>query len=131
MPWESTVDLGWPGARPRVPFAPNSRENAADRQIHDKDSVFALYRSLIALRRSEPALIYGTTEVMSGTPEEVLGYARVLNGDRFEIYVNFGPIATPLPALSSGKVVVASSSKAVEAGGRLASSAAVILSPNS
>jgi alpha-glucosidase len=131
MPWESTVDFGWPGARPRVPFAPNSRENAADRQIHDKDSVFALYRSLIALRRSEPALIYGTTEVMSGTPEEVLGYARVLNGDRFEIYVNFGPIATPLPSLSSGKVVLASSSKAVEAGGRLASSAAVILSPNS
>ena len=77
---------------------------AVEWQDRDPDSMLALYRAMLTLRRSESALrgeSFAWVDI--GLPEDVLAFRR---GPGFLCLVNFGPVGLPLP--TGSKVLLAS-----------------------
>jgi alpha-glucosidase len=76
MQWSDATNGGFSSAeRTWLPCGDVARINVA-RQKDDPRSMLALYRRLIALRKSAPALIDGAFKFAAGTPDDCLVYTR-------------------------------------------------------
>jgi glycosidase len=64
-----------------------------------------LYRRLLALRRSSPALALGALTLLNG-PEGTVVYERTGGGERWRVLVNFGD--EPVEVAADGRVAIAS-----------------------
>jgi alpha-glucosidase len=105
MQWDPGPRAGFTNGDPwLVPVDPDARSVAAQRG--DPDSLFELYRALIALR---PRLGAGIR--MLGAADGVLAYAR---GDDHVVALNLAAEERPAPA--HGEVVLATAPDAVRAG---------------
>ena len=60
----------------------------AARQRGDNDSLLALYRGLIDLRRRSPAMRHGMLSLLRGLPPGVLGYERAYGAERRTVLAN-------------------------------------------
>jgi alpha-glucosidase len=115
MQWSAAAQAGFtrgkPGGEPWLPVAPDYRDVNVETQRADARSMLTLYRRLIALRRSEPALETGSFEPVSA-PKEVLAYVRrSRQGNRvFLIALNFGaaPRRVPFPGWNPNGVMALS-----------------------
>ena len=116
---------GWSSTTPWLPFAPHAKERAASVQQDDPSSMLRWYRTLLMLRRSEPALVEGRFELLE-SPDEIVAFARDDGHARLEIWCNFShqPIDCPLDG-----AVLASSAEGT-AGGALAGDSAIIIRRN-
>lgn len=92
MQWDDSPNAGFstPEATPWLPLAADYRTRNVAAQESDPASMLNFYRSLAALRRTEPALNRGAyEEVYLGLPD-VLAYLRTWPGsDGFLILLNF------------------------------------------
>ena len=59
MPWDSSRHAGFTTGVPWLPLNPDFASRNVAAQVADPGSMLALYRSLIALRREQPALHAG------------------------------------------------------------------------
>ena len=91
MQWDPGPNAGFcpQDAEPWLPVANDYRIYNVAAERPDKRSMLALYRRLLALRRSEPALAVGSYEPV-GAAGDVLAYAREKDGSRFLIVLNLG-----------------------------------------
>ncbi len=91
MQWEPGPGHGFtgPGVEPWLPFGPDAAECNAARQLGAAGSMLELYRSLLALRRSEPALHAGSYRAVTDVPAGVFGYEREEGEDRVRVFLNF------------------------------------------
>jgi alpha-glucosidase len=99
LPWDATVDHGWPttgGASPWLPFPPDAATRNYGTQRRDRSSILHLYRRLIQHRRRSPALALGTFDPVE-LPEGILGYRRERAGDAEVVVVNFTDRSIELP----------------------------------
>jgi alpha-glucosidase len=108
MRWNGEPNAGFcpPGVEPRLPAGEcPPRATVAD-QREDPDSVLALYRRLLALRRESPALNRGSFRALDG--DGALIFERTAPEERLVVAVNVGqrPRTVPIP---EGEVVVATS----------------------
>jgi alpha-glucosidase len=88
MPWDGSPNAGFTTGRPWLPIgADNAAANVAAQQ-DDPTAMLSLYRRLLALRRSEPALLIGTYVPIAAT-DGVLAYERNHAGRRLLIALNF------------------------------------------
>jgi alpha-glucosidase len=75
MQWSAAPNAGFTSGKPWLPIAADYRERNVEAQRADSRSMLALYRALIALRRTQPALELGRYEPLK--PESaVLAYVR-------------------------------------------------------
>lgn len=90
MQWDASVNAGFtlPGARPWLPVAADASERNVEKQSDEAESMLALYRSLLALRRKEPALAIGTYRVLEAT-REVFAFERQSGSERLVVALNF------------------------------------------
>ena len=96
LPWAAPSAAG-PGAgfttgTPWLPITPDAERVNVAAQAARPDSMLALYRELLGLRRAEPALRTGAQRWLEAGPD-VLAYER---GERFVVALNFA--STPRPA---------------------------------
>jgi alpha-glucosidase len=99
MQWSDAEYAGFSPAEPWLPLTEDWRTRNAERMGADEGSLLALYRRLLAIRRSEPALNRGAyRRVLLRGP--VLGYERAHGEDRFVVVLNFSaePQTVELPA---------------------------------
>jgi alpha-glucosidase len=87
IPWDATSSHGW-GSEPWLPWPPEVEERNLETLRSRPDSLLHLYRRLIQLRRSSPALRTGSQQRLP-MPEGVLGYRRQAEGDERVVLVNF------------------------------------------
>jgi alpha-glucosidase len=112
IPWDSSPSHGW-GPDPWLPFPPDPHLRNMESLRDDPDSMLNLYRRLLALRRSSPALREGSCRVLP-SPEGSLAYERAAGDERFVVVVNFSGASLRLDdgepgrELPEGKIVVAS-----------------------
>ena len=59
MQWDENANAGFSEAEPWLPLASNFRQQNVAVESADPDSMLSLYKSLITLRRNEPALAAG------------------------------------------------------------------------
>ena len=108
MQWSSAPGAGFTTGTPWLPLGIDYTDQNVEQQRADPTSMLSLYRRLIALRRTEPALSVGTytPAVADG---DLLAYIREAQGKRFLIVLNLGhqPGQFSLQATGPGQIVVA------------------------
>jgi alpha-glucosidase len=87
IPWSRADGHGWP-ADPWLPFPPDAGDRSLEDQIDDPSSILHLYKRLLQVRRSSPALHAGTLELLDA-PEGVLAYERRHDDDVRRVVVSF------------------------------------------
>ena len=92
MPWSGAPNAGFSTAEPWLPLNPDWPAVNAAAQAGDPRSMLSLYRRLLALRRSQPALTHGTYRTLRVT-DSVLVFERAHGADRLVIALNLGPAA--------------------------------------
>ena len=105
IPWDPSPDHGWGVVDPWLPWPPEAAVRNVTAQQADASSTANLYRRLLSLRRSSPALQVGSLDRLA-SPEGTLAWARVADDERFVVAVNF--LADPVPVDLAGTVVLAS-----------------------
>jgi len=94
MQWDGSPNAGFSSGVPWLPISGGDGVNVID-EDREALSMLTFYRSLLALRRSEPALVEGTIERVASSGS-VLTYERRLNGDRFFIALNMAGADAPV-----------------------------------
>ncbi|HEY9026391.1 MAG TPA: DUF3459 domain-containing protein, partial [Burkholderiaceae bacterium] len=116
MQWSADANAGFTTGRPWLRLASDWRTCNVEAQSRDPDSMLGLYRRLIALRRAHPALHRGSYEALEAG-NDVLAYARIGEGRRLVVLLNFGAAAAPVPqALLPRRPLVLASTDAARAG---------------
>lgn len=93
VPWAALPPHGWPtpsGIEPWLPFPPDATDLNVEAELTSPDSVLALYRRLLAMRRGSRALQHGTYEPVDA-PDGVLAFRRfdAESSDERMVAVNF------------------------------------------
>jgi alpha-glucosidase len=87
MPWDRSGSCGFTTGEPWLPLGEDHAARSVEAERHDPDSMLALTRALLELRRREPALSIGTFAPLA-VEEDVLVYARTWRDQRFVIALN-------------------------------------------
>jgi alpha-glucosidase len=111
MQWDASLHAGFSSAEPWLPLADDFAGVNVARERADPSSLYSLYRRLIALRRTRPALVQGTYRPLAASGD-LLAYAREAGRDRVLVALNFGaaPATLTLPAEASNGAVLLSTS---------------------
>jgi alpha-glucosidase len=134
IPWNASADHGWAGSETWLPFPPESDTRNAASQRSSPGSIGALYRAVLAARRSSPALRLGAQALLD-TPEGVVGWERRHDDGHRVVLVNMTDgevsVAVPPPDAGSGWVaeVWSTTATAGEWTGALPPHGAVVLRP--
>ena len=89
MQWEDAANAGFSASAPWLPIADDYRTVNVTHQRHDRESILSLYRQLIELRRSTPALAVGDYRGIPGEGD-LLAYSREYRGQRILVALNLG-----------------------------------------
>ena len=103
MQWDNSLNAGFTSGEPWLPVNRVDGDDVAS-QSNDDASMFALYRRLLALRRSEPAFVTGSIEHVE-VMGDVLIYERVLAGRRFVVALNMSDSNATI-ARAAGSIVL-------------------------
>lgn len=104
MQWNAEKFFGFSEGNPWLPVPEDAREMNVERERENPDSMLSLYRRLINLRQSEPALCVGGYEPVPADPP-LLAYRRFYEGaDSFLVALNFSGESQrlKLPRLAAG-----------------------------
>jgi len=100
LPWTADGDAesghGW-RTPPWLPFPRNASTHAAELQVGVEGSMFELYRTLLALRRSWPALRSGAM-ALAPLDGGLLRYERTMDDERLTVLINLGAADVDWPA---------------------------------
>jgi glycosidase len=91
MPWDRSPNAGFTrkGVRPWLPLPPDAATRSVEAQTAIPDSMLALTRSLLSIRRAHPALQRGSYRPVADAPAGVFAYQRELGHDHVLVLVNF------------------------------------------
>jgi len=108
MPWDSSKNAGFTSGTPWLPLNPGYESLCVEAQRADPASTLSLHRSLIELRRSEPALQIGDWRAIEG-PDSVVAFVRSLGPTSIFVALNLddAPVTLRLDDLRSGGTVIA------------------------
>lgn len=130
IPWDAAPRHGWP-ADPWLPWPPEAELRNAATENADPHSMLALYRSLLAIRRSSAALSLGNWRPLS-SPADTLVYERSRGDDIRRVAVNFADERVADVVSADGWKLEITTDRDREGrpwNGSLEASEAVILSP--
>ena len=104
IPWTAAPDHGW-STEPWLPFPPSATDRSVEAQRADPTSVLALYRRLLDVRRTHPALQVGSLDLLD-SPPDVLAFRRSLGDEALVVAVNFSADQQPFDV--DGQMLVSS-----------------------
>ena len=88
MQWDASANAGFnTGARPWLPVAPDYKTRNVVAESADPNSVLSFYRTLIALRRTHPAMA-GDWKAVDTDDRQVLAYQRTGGGKTVLVLLN-------------------------------------------
>ncbi|MGL6058317.1 MAG: glycoside hydrolase family 13 protein [Culicoidibacterales bacterium] len=89
MQWSNAAHGGFTQGTPWLTVNPNYTEINVEQALADPTSVFYHYQRLIALRKANPTIIYGTFTMLDFGNEAVFAYIREYEGDTILVVCNF------------------------------------------
>jgi alpha-glucosidase len=106
MRWTPEAKAGFTTGEPWLPFGPDIAALNVQAQMADKRSMAALYRELIALRHTHPALRSDALEPVRA-PADVVAFRRTsLDGETMLVALNLGASPQRLDDCGSGSVLL-------------------------
>ncbi|KAI9029420.1 glycoside hydrolase superfamily [Hyaloraphidium curvatum] len=114
--WDGSLNAGFTTGKPWLPVSSTWKTLNVESEDADPKSSLSLYRRLLALRRTHPALHAGSMALVE-SPPDVLAFVRKEAGERFLVALNFsaGPQALERPELGRGKVLLSTAMDREEA----------------
>jgi alpha-glucosidase len=77
MQWDPSPQAGFStAAKPWLPVPPSAKTYNVDAESKDPNSIFNTYKSLLALRKTDPALRDGSQESIDETDRDVFAFIR-------------------------------------------------------
>lgn len=111
--WDATKNAGFTTGKPWLPVTPGYEYKNAQAQLGDPRSFLSLYKRLLHMRRSSPALHEGTYIPLETGHDDVYGFMRASNLEQLRTVTNFSKEeAEARVAMGMGKVIVSSLSDA-------------------
>jgi oligo-1,6-glucosidase len=90
MQWDDSEHGGFTtAARAWLAVNPNYKEINANQALADSDSVYHYVAKAIALRKENPALVYGDYRDLDPQNSAIFAYTRTLGGDEYLVLLNF------------------------------------------
>jgi len=92
MQWDDTAnaDFSAAGVQTWLPVAENYPQVNVARQRENPSSTLNFYKTLLRLRRENPALHRGDLRFIANLPEDILAYVRKAENQRVLVVINFG-----------------------------------------
>ena len=108
MQWNASPTGGFTRGEPWLPLVDPQQRNVAD-QSPDPGSLLNLYRRLLVLRRSSPALRHGALDLVPDLPHDLLAWIRTSDQERVLVLANMGdaPAMVDLSRIGSQAAVMA------------------------
>lgn len=127
MPWDASPGAGFTTGEPWLPLNADHVSRNVAAQHAEPDSMLALHRRLLALRRATPALVRGTIEGVAAE-NGVLRYVRSHDGRRVEVALNLTATEREV-GVAAGTILAATTERAGAVGGsvRLAAHEGVVV----
>ena len=103
--WDDSENAGFSAGKPWIKVNPNYKEVNLAKDRASADSVFAYYQKLIAMRKTEPAILEGDLKFMMEDSEKVLMYTRACPEQTLLVIANRSGDSpdAPLPRELAGK----------------------------
>ena len=89
MPWDGSENAGFTTARPWLPLNADWPTRNSARMAEEPQSILTLYRRLLAMRRTYPALSIGSFALLDAAGD-VLAYERRHGAERLIVALNLG-----------------------------------------
>ena len=104
MPWTTGLGAGFTTGQPWLRLGPDVATRNVALEGADPDSILALYRRLLRIRRDSAALNGGTLELLPSPEPDVIAYLRRAGADVALVVVNFGerPVESPILGAAGG-----------------------------
>lgn len=128
IPWDTSPHAGFSSQEPWLPLNPDWPTRNVAAQDGNPSSMLTLYRALLALRRSTPALCVGSYTA-ARADRDVLAYERKFDGDRLLVVLNLSsePRQLLLPSGTAIADMLASTLSLRQADGALRGNEGLIL----
>src|SRR5271165_117564 len=88
MQWNNSASAGFSKAKPWLPVPASAMTHNVADEMNSPDSVLSFYRKLLALRRTEPALLDGDYVSINDDNTNVLAYLRRSKGEAILVMLN-------------------------------------------
>ncbi|RPG70438.1 MAG: alpha-glucosidase [Flavobacteriaceae bacterium TMED120] len=88
MQWKATTYAGFSNSKPWIPVNPNHTEVNVDNQEKDPNSILNYYRKIIAFRKANTTLIYGSYQDLAPDHPHLYIYLREDEKTRFMVVHN-------------------------------------------
>ena len=89
MQWDGSAQAGFTSGVPWIKVNPNYPQINAAQALEDPDSIFYYYQELIQLRKTIPAVVYGSYELILPEHAQIYAFTRTLANDRLLVVLNF------------------------------------------
>jgi glycosidase len=117
MPWSAGAGAGFTSApEPWLPLGDDWTVRNVDTQLRDPDSLLNLYRRLLSLRRTTPALRAGAYRPLDPVPKDCFVYERTLESVRVVVAVNVSAERRSVGLPGFAGLVAVSTHRATEGG---------------
>ncbi|MFR4161952.1 MAG: alpha-glucosidase [Paraclostridium sordellii] len=88
MQWDDSNFGGFSKSKPWININPNYKTINVKNQISNEHSILNFYKTMIKIRKSNEALIYGEYKLILEDNKNIYAYKRVLGSDEFIIITN-------------------------------------------
>jgi oligo-1,6-glucosidase/alpha-glucosidase len=96
--WNTDANGGFTTGKPWLKVNPNFSEINVEQQIKDEDSILNFYRQLIQVRKANKALIHGRFEDVFADSDQLAGYTRTLDDEKWIVLSNLSEEVVAIPA---------------------------------
>jgi alpha-glucosidase len=129
MQWDKTKNAGFsPAERTWLPEAPSAAEYNVEAESRDQNSILSFCKRVLALRRTEPALQYGSYVALDGDNPFVLSFLRKsrTKGDSILVVLNMSAVPRTITLDLASQGIKESSAKPLLAAPQLGPDATVL-----
>ncbi|GIO23846.1 alpha-glucosidase [Oceanobacillus sp. J11TS1] len=88
MHWTNKENAGFTTGKPWIKVNPNYTTINVEAQQNNPESIFHFYKKLIALRKQEQGLIYGTYDIVMEEHPQIYAYTRTYQEKQWLVLVN-------------------------------------------
>ncbi|MBY0433675.1 MAG: alpha-glucosidase C-terminal domain-containing protein, partial [Cyclobacteriaceae bacterium] len=103
MQWDNSAQAGFTQGIPWMPVNVNKENVSVDKQDRDPYSVLNYFRSMTALRKKYPGLVYGRYVPVQTSEEKLFIYERHFEQEKWLIVLNFSNHRVNFPHGLSGR----------------------------
>lgn len=89
MQWDNSKNAGFSSGEPWIKVNSNYKFINVFKQLNDNNSILNFYKQMIALRKTNEALVYGDFTELNHEHKDVYSFLRELYGKRYLVIINF------------------------------------------